>query len=285
MVRPVRRVEAETNPISAQAAAGGTYTADFVANLDPAPYPGMPTFYMDRFRNLNITSLWNPHSAYDDQPLLGDHTAYVLDLLEDPTAINFDELSTDILEFRFHASEGLPAGRYYLTVNVTDQYGVMSVVDPGVLDYAIKYAPRGGTEYIQDDVAFLVNQGFQPEAVDTLFLPVNTAEYIATPAARDQGSAAAPGWIFLPNDAMYPDPGVFQGYYNFQEDQLLTYIDSAPAISVECVAERPCFHLMVSPTGWTRRFKNFSSTGFSEKGFPIRQMLFWVEPAKNILWL
>jgi len=71
-----------------------------------------------------------------------------------------------VIEFHFRASDGLPAGRYYLTVNITDQYGIMSAVDAegydsvagtpvpdsAILEYSIKYMDAANPTTIAQDI-------------------------------------------------------------------------------------------------------------------------------------
>lgn len=260
MVRPVRRVEAETavyryldtNTPPVERIEQGIYERDatlqpagYISNLDPAPYLGMPifdmlrnTFYLVRDHYeadllpdpyavvnetmvLDVPSYWGLYSAYDlatnAQPLLGDRCAYVLETPVVGTVVSDNYMpALDIMEFEFRGAaqpdevnsiDGLPEGRYYLTVNVTDQYGTMTVLDPDVLQYSIKYKKGDTHTGIAEDAATLynVNDPYSINAVNALFQNVDQPEYLATPAARAKGSAAPAGWVFLPNTALDTD--------------------------------------------------------------------------------
>lgn len=211
MVRPVRRVEAETLPLSEQGQVSDNSTVQEKINRDPAPYTGMPGF--------DITCPyygpeWSSRSAYDTEAVLGDRTAWVYTY--NPNNTNTLD---DLIEFEFQATDGLPAGRYYLTVNLTDQYGRMTVNAPDVLQYAVKYVPSGGTRINQDipfsglrpensnpvllaDLFLELGLPYVSEAIinlqNNLFQSVDQPAYLSTPDATRAGSGAAPGWAFLP---------------------------------------------------------------------------------------
>lgn len=224
MVRPVRRVEAETLPFARQNTLTRKDLLDFDENdyydlsIDPAPYPGMLRFDVQATRFLDDSSLWSKRCAYDVSPndlpdgdqtlLLGDHTAWVLEypanLSDLPQGYN---PSLDILEFRIRATDGLPPGRYYLTVNVTDQYGRMTVNDREVLEYAVKYcANNNNADTISADIQTmrrLISFGADPaggisRVLDSFLMAVDEYEFIATQQARTEGSAMPEGWVFLP---------------------------------------------------------------------------------------
>ncbi len=254
MARPVRRVEAETQPLPGQSwswdlltlleayynAQGMTFDATpYADNLNPAPYDGMlsfdvvtpPPFIWPSLVDINEPA-WRLQSAYDyplggnlvHQPLLGERTAWTYEapppdpsLSHWPISPTGDFINPDIIEFRFRPSDGLPPGRYYLKVNVTDQFGNMTVVEPGVLDYTIKYAIAGDdTDTISADISNLLNLyayiqlHADPGDLDVLLSEVaaiingfwhnvDDPAFIASTAARNAGSAAPPGWLFLPS--------------------------------------------------------------------------------------
>jgi hypothetical protein len=315
MVRPVRRVEAETEPIDGSWLYSALFnmadgpTVVFVTNLvgknlNPAPYAGMLSFDVstsvamptpvtlpDKPLPITVYSLlpdytifpspatnypaWQMRSAYDyfdgtntiAQPLLGESTAWVYapvitgsnicnSAFPDSWYCTTNEtVNPDIMEFRFRASTGLPAGRYYLTVNVTDQYGRMTVEDVDILDYAVKYnnpldpiAPAGT---ITDDVRMLLSMMQAADAagesdiadafavlINGLFQKVDEPEYIAGTAAHNLGSACPTGWLFLPTrDTLLEEDGTS---YDTDKQQMLYegfvygYCDWLAAISTVC---------------------------------------------------
>lgn len=135
MVRPVRRIEAETlvgppagsDPMGVIDLPADTRNA---VNFDPTgSYPQLPGFLVDR---ASTGTSWTLVGNY-----LGEGT-----VLQTATA-------GDILQFRIRASEGLPAGRYYLTVNTNGTVVPQIPAGPGpMLEYSIKY--DNGTDIIAD---------------------------------------------------------------------------------------------------------------------------------------
>jgi hypothetical protein len=291
MVRPVRRVEAEMLPLEMQNSfETNPVLSGYNVNLDPAPYVGMPVFDMSHFPFDVDQNKWSLRSFYNDQPLLGDRTAWVFeasntsfdldsDSVLDSVFTNPEDLellrqalfgesvspALEIMEFDFASPfqeanhldppNGLPAGRYYLTMNVTDQYGNMTVADPDVLQYAIKYRAIfkneneeivGGGDTIVGDVRSLYDPLVYNavDAVNFLFKNVDKPEYIATTEARDYGSAAAPGWVFLPNTEL----NIEDIYHRFNQtlpmftywEELATYIGSSQIVGDES-AWKPVF--------------------------------------------
>ena len=277
MVRPVRRVEAETQSNNITQPDYWDYAAidsdaSRAFNLNPAPHTGMLPFDVSTPMPLIVNSLlpdtsgspvpaWQLRSAYDydsdpdpsvtnlvSQPMLGESTSWVYaplntgigqagpafpnswvqaDLGDPDTLVN-----PDILEFRFRASEGLPPGRYYLTVNVTDQYGNMSVQNTDILEYSIKYSnpnpvnPVDFVPTITQDTQNLLglmlsapNNAIAKEYADFingLWQRVDAPEYIASPAANNLGAATPPGWLFLPVRPPV-DPGQVGMWAHFTE--------------------------------------------------------------------
>ena len=268
MVRPVRRVEAEavthlhynttTNAIdptaprmtlSDVAANGGASIAAQYVNLNPTPIVGMPAFDIEAIPPVfddSATSAWNVQSYYDytnipatpNRVILGDETAYRYVVANNPGwTVGGDNtpanINNDIIEFRIKATDGLPPGRYYLTVNVVDPVtGKMTVdgADPvtGVLNeelqYSVKYMSSvAGGAGISDDIRFISsaiinvwdkNPPQQPislvaEKQQLLFdyfekywLTVDKPEYIASEGRLKNGSGAPVGWVFTPINAI-----------------------------------------------------------------------------------
>ncbi len=242
MVRPVRRVEAEALTGAAAAANG---------NLNPTPYLGMPTF--DLQTSTPLVSIlgatdWRVQSYYDhtanppaNRLILGDETAYRFESVQTPlwTVGGTDpvnDVNKDIVEFRVKATDGLPAGRYYLTVNVVDPVtGAMTVDDINQLQYSVKYTNStlidpvsGAMPSISSDLAFI--ESITPNPADPNFAAVvsdknqlradyfehywqtvSELEYIATADRRDQGSGAPMGWVFAP--AGNPQAPLNEGSY------------------------------------------------------------------------
>lgn len=229
MVRPVRRVEAEAR---SAAAAVPPY-----ANLNPAPYPGMPEFNLQTDTVFPVAgTAWKLRSAYDTAPpggtapanpfVLGDETAYVYTVPSGGNTPNWTQsgddptrdINDDIIEFRVKATpDGLPAGRYYLTVNVMDQYGFMTVDNIDQLEYSVKYYNSDPTVVgppdnltISQDIRFIENlQTPTPTEVSeqarlladyfkTFWQTADEPEFIATGIRRDNGSGAPEGWVFAP---------------------------------------------------------------------------------------
>ncbi|NLN93262.1 MAG: lamin tail domain-containing protein [Candidatus Hydrogenedens sp.] len=254
MVRPVRRVEAEME-VSPPADDPENF------NLVPAPVAGMLDFYLERDWPHPD---WNPmkwvlRSAYDDllnnvpQPLLGDRTSWVCEPVLPLT-------DADLMEFRFLASDGLPAGRYYLTANFTDQYGRMTVNDVDVLQYAIKYVLPGGRG-IADDfnlahdlMLFFESIGLSEvsEAISKLmhhsFQSLDEPEFFATEAMLQQGSASAVGWAFLPHRGVYYD------FLNEEQDfgsALVDYLTNHGLTLPNSFLSDELFQLYLIPHFWS----------------------------------
>ncbi len=193
MVRPVRRVEAESIPLDQQIAnqIPYPYVPSAVAgwpnnsfNLNPAPYPGMPVFDIYSAALLGSNSRWVQRSRFDEvdgggavvmaRPLLGPETGVLYtapaagavswtDNVDDP----INEGNVDVLEFRFRTADvpglpnGLPPGRYYLKVNVVDPTTGQMTVDGNnalaMFDYSIKYLNSNVNPNtgVSDDLTFI----------------------------------------------------------------------------------------------------------------------------------
>ena len=242
MVRPVRRIEAEAD------------TSGTTQNLNPTPRAGMPVFDLAMTLPLGAgNSAWKMRSPYDTAPasggaaaadpyILGDETAWVYNAGVNPgwtqagdnTPLN---VNTDIVEFRIKATDGMPPGRYYLTVNVVDPTtGQMTVTDVDQLEYSVKYfnsdtvtygAPNGT---ISDDVAFIENLVantatetaqkalLRADYFKAFWQSVDRPEFIATQGRRDSGSGAPEGWVFAPSrpldQALFPDAAAYSDLQN-----------------------------------------------------------------------
>jgi len=208
-------------------------------NLNPTPYPGtrdnnfldgMPKFDLEKVTPLS-NSAWIVQSVYDSSTapassnlILGDETACRYDSQTVPVPVwtasgddpNID-VNNDIVEFRVKATDGLPAGRYYLTVNVMDPIaGAMSVDNINELEYSIKYYhsdPNGvypaANRTISADIAYILSIPVTPaEIADrnrllrdyfaTYWQSVDSLEFIATKERLAAGSGAPEGWVFTP---------------------------------------------------------------------------------------
>lgn len=218
MVRAVRRVEAETVMVG---------MPDYDTNLDPAPYAGMPGFYVDRafVRDPMIGDGWvrsdlddaggNPYDA-NAVRRIGPRTGWMTNTdLPDQTTILSTEAHPNLIEFQFRATEGLPPGRYYLTVNFTDAAGNMTLTDPLDLQYAVKYIDSAaGTDSIIGDVEHMARLSVDAAAdLPEQFIGYafeNLGEYHGASASaiaafmgrRPSGVTGVDGdltgWVFIP---------------------------------------------------------------------------------------
>ncbi|HNR29251.1 MAG TPA: lamin tail domain-containing protein [Candidatus Hydrogenedentes bacterium] len=157
MVRPVRRVEAEATPDLANF--GETYNP----LLDPTPFTEfldgfplnapplssqLPEFIMQR-RDMSTQGRVPVWLAPPAGAVLGETTYLTNDSWQYtggmlPTNSAFEPLVNvpNAVEWLFVASEGLPEGRYYLTLNVTRGPGAeLDITADNQLRYAIKYVP------------------------------------------------------------------------------------------------------------------------------------------------
>ncbi|HQL95932.1 MAG TPA: hypothetical protein PL005_14745, partial [Candidatus Hydrogenedentes bacterium] len=252
MPRPVRRVEAEILPLNDQInvppkdqihyqvdpsiktpAGTATWTVANMPyfNLNPAPYTEMPLFDMDRVAAMAAPE-WKLRTYYQEvdgtgaivseQPVLGAQTGYRYTVpagtVWSPVENDPANVNPDVLEFHFRATDGLPAGRYYLTLNVTDPVtGAMTVDNINQLEYAIRYTTAAsGAEGVASNIARIVNI---PDAYDVdgdgldddltieraQLLADYCAKYFQTvdePEFLAAGAGAPPGWVFLPSRAL-----------------------------------------------------------------------------------
>lgn len=250
MVRPVRRVEAEaiTHEVSGTSRIPlstyydvdtGLYTptsallASYL-NYYPSPWRGMPEFDLYTrataydegwFRFPDATTY--PGSAIDEY--LGHKSGFQsrVDTANSPATLN-----TDIIQFVFTATDGLPAGRYFLTMNTTDENGDPTVYAPNQMQYAIKYvqidpttnSPIANSTVLEDNAAI-------PDQVEARLLIDYPSDSAARDAARASylaaanladwanvsmdeiahGPGEAPGWVFLdgtPKNTIFPNNGL-----------------------------------------------------------------------------
>jgi hypothetical protein len=153
-----------------------------------------------------LTAAWVPETASNDEQILNN-------------------INDDIIEFRIRTTadgnpQGLPPGRYYLTVNVVDPTtGLMTVDDVDQLQYSIKYTNStfnypitGGMPSIAADIAFIDALPLDPTDIAAIqdqnqlradyfehyWQTVDQPEFIATAQRRDRGSGAPMGWAFAP---------------------------------------------------------------------------------------
>ena len=174
MVRPVRRVEAEAVTHVIYPASSGVRTAladiqqanasDFsslmadatIRNFYPSPYQGMPQFDVQQ-------KMANVGSAIDTwiRPWAINRVLGKNSTLDGPNPAFMTNNANDVIQFVFRATDdGLPAGRYFLTVNTTDEDGNPTVTGPNQLLYAIKYVevdPTTGVPVANDILADLAS--------------------------------------------------------------------------------------------------------------------------------
>ncbi len=221
MVRPVRRVEAEATPDVVN-------HTDYDVSLDPSSFydsttstyiganfeeTALPEFLLQKFF-MGISG-W----TLDDSSSSRLGTDVVWQSTND-TAYDPINDTPNVVEHLFVESTGLPAGRYYLTANLTNTDGDMTVWEDGQLKYAIKYiyvqVALDGTITPVDNVATLafddsitIIEDIQAmyttdwSFLDTIFTPVFRKQ-LALPYtdARDN-FGIPPGWAFIDGT---PDP-------------------------------------------------------------------------------
>lgn len=143
MVRAVRRVEAEAvpDPAGAFGANDPMAAATPIENFDPTPFGfgGAPNI-LPEFTVLRQTTAL-PGWGLVNGGMLGERSYLALPV--DGTDPGSVANAADILEFAIGADEGLPAGRYYLTIDTTDANGNPTVIPqgagPNILQVAVKY--------------------------------------------------------------------------------------------------------------------------------------------------
>ncbi|NLF57229.1 MAG: lamin tail domain-containing protein [Candidatus Hydrogenedens sp.] len=249
MVRPVRRVEAECIPLDDQIAnqIPYPYVPSAVAgwpsnsfNLNPAPYPGMPVFDVVSAINTARATGSNISVAgtFPGAPLLGENTWISMAAPDaDPEVGTWnnpeqERLNTDILEFNFRATDGLPNGRYYLTAKIqaVDPDTLQFInIRPDQIEYTVKYKrDLSNGSMPAETVAAALLAGRTQDEIDRIGATLNTSiledfqsiydpsnpdvedlnnrffnKYWRTIAEQDFISdtpGAAPGWVFFPND-------------------------------------------------------------------------------------
>ncbi len=221
MVRPVRRVEAEATPDSVNHADYGVFYdpspfTDTLFNADGTYASVTPEFLLAK-SYVGLSPGWMP------EPLSSQLGAETVWQSTNEDSYDPDYSEPNVLEYLFVDSTGLPAGRYYLTANLTNTDGDMTVWEDGQLKYAIKYVhvtiPLSGKiiqtdpndplnltpplplpiastriiEDIQELNATLSTWSF----LDTIFTPV-LRDHLALPYtdARDN-LGIPPGWAFI----------------------------------------------------------------------------------------
>ncbi len=249
----------------AQDGTAGAQAALPYNNLNPTPYVGMPSFDMETITEFPpATTQWKMRSPYDTAPAAGGTASQYPYVLGDETAMVYTtdpatgtwvsetadltlqlekNINDDIIEFRIRTTkdgypQGLPPGRYYLTINVADPVtGVMTVDDTDQLQYSIKYTnsmfaytPTGGVPSIAADIAFIdgipLNSAdpnyaaqlyeqnkLRADYFDRYWQTVDQPDFIATDIRRNLGSGEPTGWVFAPardpgaplNETDYPN--------------------------------------------------------------------------------
>jgi hypothetical protein len=186
MVRPVRRIEAETVTNVLLAADPMNLAASPLTNFDPTPFdlggnPAiLPQFDVDREVGPGIG--W----VLTDGALLGD-TTYISNVV-DPAVLVADD--TDILEFAIRQETGLPPGHYYLTLDT--RIGGLGTVfpqspGPGVLQAAVKYV----------DTTIIGAQLGDSIITDVVANGVDQFQQILDPQISDTINGAPGGWAFV----------------------------------------------------------------------------------------
>lgn len=234
MVRPVRRIEAEavthvpdpgtglrtalTYLWATNTSAFQTFMADpVICNYFPTPYSqdvnvdikGLPDFDIMNavygyemvpdavepdnlaLAKVLITSHWLEPRVADNS--IGSGAAFVT------TSQN------DVIQFVIRGTElGLPEGRYYLSVNTTDEDGIPTVTDADQLEYAIKYVnidaatglPMAGSTIIDDITAGIdVDSWLDTDAALDEYFTTNWSKIAAYQISHHPGEPE--GWVFI----------------------------------------------------------------------------------------
>ena len=245
MVRPVRRVEAEATPDKPNFGAAYRRELDpspYTTPDDPVGFPPSenrdyyngrypngsvvsgnviqsetPEFIMKRqdMDSLGLTSTVNWFAPTEDAGL-GENTFLATDRFYTDTVAggvpdNPQVNVPNAMEYLFVASEeGLPEGRYYLTMNVTSQNGAMSITKDNQLRYAIKYVPvikdsNGNISVISGFWKDLFQDGLYPNATTILEDIRNAAPTAVDNTAIDTDRRDWWKWIEAPGNSFRAD--------------------------------------------------------------------------------
>lgn len=205
MVRPVRRIEAEavTGPMPASdPMLNPAVTAVApLTNFDPSPFDAggnpsiTPQFDVVRSTAPGVVNGWQLVNG----GFLGEKSAMNITLDTSVAQSILD--ASDILQFTIRATDGLPPGRYYLTLNTNNVLGQPTVVPAPVpmLQAAVKYRDSTSGGQAGDDIITDV-----ANAID-FFAPI--------PNQRLAGSipGAPVGWAFV--DGTQSGLGFAAGYH------------------------------------------------------------------------
>ncbi len=221
MVRPVRRVEAEATTESD----GLGYDED----LDPTP-PGtnaevdLKEFFVSRGTLQDGdeveqeayalgTTGW---AAYGS--VIGDEAGWATSVAYLDGDDGTGGVPADVIQFRFKASSGLKAGRYYLLMNTAGPDGEPTVTASGQFQYAIKYYdPTGASATADDDTILDDIAAGDPVVWNDIrddFLPMDSVEYRF---AKD-GDDNATGCVFLPSPG-YRNPDHINALPGYELDE------------------------------------------------------------------
>jgi len=235
MVRPVRRIEAEvaTDPTDlVDPVADFNYTALRDANSVFAAAGDLDfDVSVENFETGSPFTVANgialPGVGSSGWRLQGGGTIGELEAFATDRAVLTDGSGrSDILQFRFRPSTGLPPGRYYLTMNFMDAFGnVPQALVAGDIEYAIKYVtPTGAAWPGLAAVAFQKTSGATDILTDDHNQNVAAGPLVPwstlvglSPAiigvANNPTQSRKTGWAFLPSN---PSPNIpvlgFAGY-------------------------------------------------------------------------
>ena len=237
MVRPVRRIEAEMDPIANPVAVG----ADPL--LNPNGFVPQPAFPAPDFL-LGVTQVGAAWSLYavGPQAVIGFGTTYSATALTTAggqyLAVPPVPLVPDVpnvIQFEFVPTTEMPEGRYYLTVNTqfVDSEGrrITTALRPGDIEFTTKYV---GTGDINGNV-FVGSAAVNPIRVNPTSIvedvingvdnnDLTLVEDVWKPAIIGFGNmdrkaeGTESGWVFFPTDPVRVPLGavgstVFDGYF------------------------------------------------------------------------
>nr|HPO16537.1 lamin tail domain-containing protein [Candidatus Hydrogenedentota bacterium] len=233
MVRPVRRIEAEAvthvdPPVVPERISLVKLRADnpsfFYGLMDPATTPDY-YYYRNYFptpypQDLNIDITRMPYFDIQEMDMGVDVDPDTGQIIPDSywfdprTANNFigsgaafiTTTQNDVIQFVIRGTEeGLPEGRYYLAVNMTDEDGIPTVTDADQLEYAIKYVeidtatglPMVGSSTILEDI-FAQYDAADPDATEAnldVYFTTNWSKIAAYQISHHPGEPE--GWVFI----------------------------------------------------------------------------------------